>query len=343
MKKWNRACLSAVSAALCALLWLTPAMAAMADTPEELIPLGGTVGIELKMGGVMVVSLSPVPAGSGEVGPAEAAGLRAGDLITEVGGKPVTCAADFLSAAAGLDGSTVTVVAERDGEPVQFAVEPAQNDEGVYQMGLWLRDGISGIGTMTYYDPASGVYGALGHGINDLETGELVEPKDGSISASEVIDVLPGSGGTPGELCGRMDKDAYLGSIDSNTDSGIFGVLAEAAGGECVPVAGEDEITLGPASILSNVSGSEVRAYDVEITRLYHDAGDSRCLMLRVTDPDLLAVTGGIVQGMSGSPILQNGKLVGAVTHVLVQDPQKGYGISIERMLKTAENEQIAA
>lgn len=322
---------------LTALFWLCPTVYASADTPDTLVPLGSTVGIELKLDGVMIVGLSQVETGGGSVQPALDAGLMPGDIITSVGGREIKSAGDFLSAAQQLDGGDVVVTALRGGRSVQFNVTPAKNAEGGYQLGLWLRDGVSGIGTLTYYDPASESYGALGHGINDTDTGELIPVHQGGIMAAEVVDVVKGAGGTPGELCGRVDGEHILGSIVLNTDCGVFGALDCGAQGRELPVASESEIVLGQASILSNIEGSEVREYEIEICRVYRNTQDSRSVMISVTDPELLEATGGIVQGMSGSPIIQNGKLVGAVTHVLVNDPTRGYGISIEKMLETAD------
>ena len=322
---------------LVALLWLCPAAYASASTPETLVPLGSTVGIELKLDGVMIVGLSQVDTGEGSMQPALDAGLMPGDVITSVGGREIGSAGDFLTAASQLDGGSVEVTVQRQGKTVCFNVTPAKNADGSYQLGLWLRDGVSGIGTLTYYDPASESYGALGHGINDADTGELMPVHRGDIMAAEVVDVVKGTGGTPGELCGKVDGENILGTIVLNTDCGVFGSLEQGVQGEELPIAAESEIVLGQASILSNIVGSDVKEYDIEICRVYRNTQDSRSVMIEVTDPELLEATGGIVQGMSGSPIIQNGKIIGAVTHVLVNDPTRGYGISIEKMLKTAD------
>ena len=324
-------------------LMLLPQPVLAQTVPEELVPMGDPVGIELNTEGVTVVGLSGVPADSGNPGPAERAGIAAGDIITGIGGETVTDARDFLTALARLDGSPVEVDVLRSGRQLRITLTPEKGTGGEWQFGLWLRDGISGIGTMTWYDPASGVYGALGHGVSDLTTGALASPSGGEILASDILDVSPGGSGAPGELCGRADPDDVLGNILKNTDAGIFGQLFSPAEGTPTPVAPESEIRLGPASILCSVSGREIRSYDVEITRLYHDPEDTRCMMLTVTDPALLSATGGIVQGMSGSPVLQDGRLIGAVTHVLVSDPTRGYGVSVERMVKAALETEAAA
>lgn len=201
---------------------------------------------------------------------------------------------------------------------------------------------MAGIGTLTFCEPATGRFGALGHGINDVDTAQLMPLQSGSIMYSEVTDVKKGEKGAPGELHGAFQVNRDLGELYANTASGVFGRLEDGTltdGLEPVPVAERKEVKTGAATILSNIAGDQVEEYQVEIIRVYPANGaDTRNLMLKVTDPRLLETTGGIVQGMSGSPILQNGKLVGAVTHVLVNDPTQGYGILAENMLLEAEN-----
>lgn len=327
--KW----ISAVCAALALLLSGIPVYALDA---AELVPVGSTVGIRLDVGGVMIAGLTDVKTVDGAVCPAGDAGLKSGDVITRIGDYDTPGAAEFLTAVTGLDSEAVEVTALRGGQEIHFRVTPVCSVDGAYQMGLWLRDGVSGIGTVTFYDPASGTYGALGHGINDLDTGELLPFERGSLTASSVVNVIPGAAGVPGELCGQFDADSALGTVEKNTAGGIFGSGDFGVCGAPVPVAEESETKLGPATILANVDGDEVGEFSVEISRIYRGEEDNRFLLLTVTDEDLLARTGGIVQGMSGSPILQDGKIIGAVTHVLINDPTRGYGISIRDMLAAA-------
>ena len=330
--KWKGAAVPGLVLSL--LLALSPT--AYALDAEALIPVGSTVGIRMDAGGVIVSGLSEVMTPEGARSPAGDAGIAAGDVITSLAGRETADAGAFLTAIRTMDGAPVELTVLRDGKKLSFQISPAKNTEGKYQLGLWLRDGVSGIGTVTFYDPVSGIFGALGHGISDTESGELLPVEQGSICASSVVDVVPGCAGSPGELCGQFDETAPLGSVSKNTEEGIFGVAEFAESGTPLPVAGEDEVHLGPATILANVSGSAVEPYSVEISRVYRGGGDDRFLMLTVTDSALLERTGGIVQGMSGSPILQDGKLIGAVTHVLVNDPTRGYGISIQNMLNAA-------
>ena len=302
-----------------------------------LIPVGEAVGIQIEMEGVLVAGVTPVETAEGPVSPAERAGLKAGDLITAVDGKAVDTAAELIQAVDGSDGS-VEMTIRRNGGNRCVTVTPAEEKTGGRRLGLWLRDGVAGIGTVTYIDPATGAFGALGHGVNDTDTGVLLPVEDGDVCRAQIVNVKRGAAGAPGELAGSFDAADVIGCINSNTSCGIFGVMSGNLGQlrPALPVAGPEDVQKGPATILSCVSGQRVEEYDVEIARTGMTSGAGRDLTVRVTDPDLLARTGGIVQGMSGSPIIQNGKLVGAVTHVLVDDPTRGYGIFIDRMLDAA-------
>ena len=214
---------------------------------------------------------------------------------------------------------------------------PCRDKTGAYRIGVLARDSLAGIGTLTYVDPQTGAFGSLGHGICDSETGVLLPLQEGTIIHSTVSSVQRGKAGEPGSLQGEFSTEKPLGTVAQNTESGIFGTMTDDSlysELQCVPVASADEIKIGDAEILSNVDGDSVQRYSVQIVKLY-PANDEygRSMMLRVTDSQLAEKTGGIVQGMSGSPILQNGKLIGAVTHVLVDNPMEGYGISMEKML----------
>lgn len=320
------------------LLTVSVGTSARAAEPKEVIPMGNTVGIQLKMDGVLVVGLSKLVTENGEVSPAREAGIMPGDVITKLGEREIRSAAEFLTAMSELNGEDVLVTVRRNGETMQFTAKPFKSPDAGYQLGLWLRDGVAGIGTVTFLDPSNGAFGALGHAISDIDTGIIMPLGHGTIMDSTVVDIRRGVSGTPGELCGSFDLKTSRGSILKNTSMGIYGIMdmtGGALGGRsAMPVAGEDEISLGKAVILANVRGSEVDEYEVEICRVYRNDGTGRSLMLAVTDERLLELTGGIVQGMSGSPIIQNGKLIGAVTHVLIGDPTRGYGISASNMLK---------
>ena len=310
--------------------------AAFAD--GALIPVGETVGIQIEMDGVLVAGITDVQTASGSVCPAKEAGLQAGDMILAVDGQAVRSAMELIAAVEALQGETAEVTVRRNGRTQCFTVAPAVEENGGLRLGLWLRDGIAGIGTVTYIDPETGAFGALGHGVNDVETGVLLPVAAGAVCRAQIVDVKRGASGAPGELAGCFDAGNVIGRIDNNTTCGIFGTMSGDMGElrPAMPVGRPEDVVSGPATILACVAGEDAREYDVEISRTGMVSGSGRDLMVHVTDPALLAETGGIVQGMSGSPIMQNGKLVGAVTHVLVNDPTRGYGIFIDTMLDAA-------
>lgn len=303
----------------------------VAASAESLAVGGEAVGISVSTKGVIVAGTSIVETESGTVSPAEAAGVRKGDIIVALDGSEISAACDLVAAADKLTGGKTSITVLRDGKEKTMSITPAKDASGAYRLGLWLRDGISGVGTLTYFDPETGSYGALGHGISDGDTGVLVPISDGSIFDAKIVDVKKGQKGEPGELCGESDETKVLGGIDINCGCGIFGT-AELNCGEVMETA---EAKTGKATIRCTVSGSEVAEYGVDIVRIF-DKDGCTCFQLKVTDKTLLSLTGGIVQGMSGSPVIQNGCLVGAVTHVFVNDPTSGYGLSIDSMLKAA-------
>lgn len=308
---------------------------------DALVPMGTAVGIQMNTDGVLVVDTTEVvTCDGGSVSPARDAGIRPGDIITELSGQTTDTAASLAEAAAGLTDEPVDITVERGGETLRLELTPARSDEGA-KLGLWLRDGVAGVGTLTYYDPGTGRFGALGHAVTDSQTATVLPLGSGSVSPARIVDIQAGAAGSPGALSGVFDMGAAIGVIERNTLCGVFGTLDAAADGEALPVANDSEIYAGPAYILSSVTDSGVERYSVEISRGMAGA-QGLMLNLRVTDETLLALTGGIVQGMSGSPIIQDGKLVGAVTHVLVSDASRGYGISIESML-AADTTPLAA
>ena len=329
------------AALVLAFLLCSPILAMAADVTDSgstqtssarmLVPVGHTIGIKLFARGVLVVKLTD--GGT----PAKECGLQTGDVIVKCGGVSVTSSEQFQSLLQKNGDSAMDIQVRRAGDSMTLSVEPEQNDKGVYCIGAWIRDSMAGIGTMTYYDPATGDFGALGHGITDTDTALLMPFSNGSILPSTVKAVKRGETGSAGELRGDFDLDTSLGDLYANTESGIFGTLAVSdyapACQDAVPIG---EAVPGPAVIRSNVEGDAVEEYEIEILKVVSGTSDGRDLVISVTDPKLLKATGGIVQGMSGSPIIQDGKLVGAVTHVLVNDPTKGYGIFIENMLDAA-------
>lgn len=310
-------------------------------TPKTLVPVGHTVGIKLFSDGVLVVGLSQVDTPEGTAAPAKACGLKEGDIITHINSREVDTIQEVQTILAETSGEKVSLRCLRGDQSVQLTTQAAQcSADGSYKLGAWIRDSMAGIGTVTFYDPESGMFGALGHGVSDVDTQRLMPLSSGAILHSSVSGVQKGQIGKPGQLRGSFDLGEDLGTLYANTHSGIFGTLALEEGlplGEALPVARPGEVHVGEVVIRSNIQGEDVKEYRGEIVRIYPDNGeDTRNFLLKITDPELLDKTGGIVQGMSGSPILQDGKLIGAVTHVLVNDPTQGYGIFVENMLKAA-------
>ena len=312
-------------------LFLASALPATAYA-QELLVGGQVVGIQISTAGVMVAGVAEVETPEGACSPALDAGVKEGDFITQIDGQEVRSAKELVGAVAEKGGESVALTVVRGDKNLCLTIQPVRSSESQWLLGMWLRDGVSGIGTVTYCDPATGIYGALGHSISDFDTGVMVPLGDGSITDAEVIGITKGASGAPGELNGCADVGKILGNVLGNTDHGIYGRAYTSFGGQLMETG---EICVGKASIVSTINGKEPREYQVEINRVYKDTNGQH-VILTVTDPELCAQTGGIVQGMSGSPILQNGKLVGAVTHVFINEPSRGYGISIQDMLDDA-------
>lgn len=314
-----------------------------AALPEELVPMGKTVGIKLFSDGVLVVGLGQVETAAGNCDPAKDCGLKAGDIITHINAQEVDTIEQVQTILRSSATGDLAITALRGGQEVELNARAVKcSADGSYKLGAWIRDSMAGIGTVTFYDPSSGTFGALGHGISDVDTAQLMPLESGGILPAEVIGVQKGQAGQPGQLRGSLEVGEELGTLSANTASGVFGTLEDLTGlpiGNTIPTAKLKDVHVGEVTILSNISGDEVKAYTAQITRVYSQtAGDNRSFLLKITDPELLEATGGIVQGMSGSPILQDGKLVGAVTHVLVNHPDQGYGISIESMWRAAQS-----
>ena len=298
-----------------------PALAA-----QLLIPGGQLVGLELGDDSVTVAAFDDSCGAA-----AREAGLQIGDQILAVDGKAVSTAEDVRRALKDC-GDQAELDILRGSKHLTLRLSPAETREG-RRLGVYLRQGIAGVGTVTFYDPESDIFGTLGHGVSDGK-GNLLHMTRGRACDAAVASVKKGKAGDPGQLRGSAREDAVLGSIEKNTPQGVFGISRKGFSGEPLPIAKYEEISPGPATIRATVCGDGVREYSVEILKIYpKDRSDCRNFLIKVTDPELLKLTGGIVQGMSGSPIIQDGKLIGAVTHVLVNQPDTGYGIFIENML----------
>jgi stage IV sporulation protein B len=311
----------------------------------KVIPGGQSIGVKLNTVGVLVVGHHLVKTDSGKVSPGEKAGIQVGDMITKINGKTVEDMSDVAPYVqeAGEKGNSLDVELKREKETVETKLTPVkEKDESSYKLGLYIRDSAAGIGTMTFYDPKSKKYGALGHVISDMDTKKPIVVEDGQIVRSEVTSIEKGSDGKPGEKLARFSSERdVIGNITRNSPFGIFGKLNNSLKNEMIdkemPIALSHQVKEGPAQILTVVDGAKVDLYDIEIvSTIPQKFPATKGIVLKVTDPELLDKTGGIVQGMSGSPIIQNGKVVGAVTHVFVNDSTSGYGVHIEWMLNEA-------
>lgn len=289
------------------------------------IPSGEPFGIKLMSDGVMVIKTA-------EDSPAERAGLKEGDIIISVNGTKVFTNEQLSEAIQCSDGCA-EIVFGRGGSEISASVEPVPAD-GSRKIGAWVRDSAAGIGTLTFVDPQNGTFGGLGHAVNDASTGDAVPLRSGTIARAEIYGIVKGEKGCAGELCGAMLPSPDIGEVLRNTPTGVFGDFDGEIHGEPVPAAFRQEVKIGKAAVLTTVDGCEPREYAIEIERInLPDLLGSKGMLIRITDPELLEKTGGIVRGMSGSPILQDGRLVGAVTHVLVSDPTRGYAVFAESMI----------
>lgn len=338
-KNWSAALARILTVILVLVLLLLPATAhACAAT---VIPVGRAVGIKLFSDGVIVVGTSEICTAEGVINPAKDCGLREGDIITHINSTEVDTIEEVTALLQQLKGQSMNISAIRDERTLELTARAVFcPEDSTYKLGAWIRDSMAGIGTVTFYCPDTGTFGALGHGVNDLDTSLLIPLDSGAILPASVAGVKKGVSGAPGQLKGIFRSEDTLGRLTANTSVGVFGILEwdDWLDGEPMEAAERNEVRAGSATILSNVSGEAVDEYSIRILKVYpaSDSNGGRDFLIEVTDQRLLNATGGIVQGMSGSPIIQDGKLVGAVTHVMVDDPARGYGISIENMLDAA-------
>lgn len=315
----------------CYYLGAVPIKTASVSAVERpmLVPCGTPFGIKLRTDGVMAISVT-------DGSPAKSAGIKQGDVIISVNDVRVRSNSD-ISDAIQLSPERCEVILQRGDSERLIRMQPYE-DCGIYKIGVWVRDSAAGIGTMSYFDPVTGEYGGLGHSVSDVTTGELMPLLSGEITSADINGIVRGEAGAPGELCGRIVPNDAIGTIDRNTKCGIFGTVSEApTDSEAVPMAFRQEVKTGAATILTTIDGDTPKEYDIVIEHInICDMESSKSMVIRITDPELLSQTGGIICGMSGSPILQEGRLVGAVTHVFLNDPERGYAIFCETMLDNA-------
>jgi stage IV sporulation protein B len=321
-------------------------------SPVKLIPGGQSIGVSLQTKGVLVVGQAAIEDKDGhKVYPAKEAGIEVGDILLKIDNKEVRTDQDVSNAihSAGQQKGQADVTFKHQGQILAKEIKPVFCLEtGRFRIGLFVRDEAAGVGTLSYIDPTTKQYGALGHVITDADTNQKIEVYNGKIMASTIYSIQKGKRGHPGEKIGSfVTNSPFAGTIEKNTLTGIFGKIngqiVNPFYKEAIPVGWESEVKLGPAKIYTVIQGEKVEEFDVSIDRVMHNRTDSKNMIIRVTDPRLLEATGGIIQGMSGSPIIQNGKIIGAITHVFVNDSQRGYGVFIQNMLNEGISKKEAA
>ena len=305
--------------------------------PETtVIPLGKAIGMKLYTDGVLVVGMSEI---QGEK-PYEGSGIEAGDTIIEIDNKKISTTEELIECVNSSNGKSVEIKYISDEQEKTANIEPAKDTDNEYKLGLWVRDAAAGVGTLTFYEPSTGNFAALGHGINDVDTFELIQIANGELVTTNILDIVKGKNGSPGEIRGSIDNCITLGKINKNTSLGIYGNITNAArlninNSKELEVANRSEIKTGKAEIMCELENGKIETYEIEIQKIFPENNhDNKSMLIKVTDDKLIEKTGGIIQGMSGAPIIQNGKFIGAVTHVLVNDSKTGYAVFADMMIK---------
>lgn len=308
------------------------------------IPVGNIAGVKLYTSGVLVVGMSEIEgADNKRYKPYENTGIKEGDTITQIDGIPINSTEELKKTVNQAKGEIIQIQYIQEEHTKECSIEPVKTSNNDYKIGLWVRDSAAGVGTVTFYDPSAKTFGALGHGITDIDTEELINIASGEFVTTRILDITKGESGNPGKIQGTVENQQNIGKIYKNSKFGIYGTVDNLASlkidtSKEMEVALREEIQLGKATILCSLDNKNVQEYEVEIEKIYKENNyDNKSMQIRVTDQKLLEKTGGIIQGMSGSPIIQNGKFIGAITHVLVNDPQKGYAVFGDIMLKQSK------
>lgn len=301
------------------------------------IPIGKIAGIKLYTKGVLVVGMSEIEGQK----PYEKSNIQEGDIITNINDSEIQNTTELIECINKSNGNSLNITYVTNGETKECDITPVKNENGKYQIGLWVRDSAAGIGTVTFYEPETGNFVALGHGITDVDTSEIINISTGELVSTKILSIVKGQIGTPGKIQGTLNNQKSIGTIYKNTTLGIYGKVVNEANllpqyTSSMEVAMRDEIKLGKAHILCSVEDSDkIEEYEIEIEKKFVGNNyDNKSMLIKVTDERLIAKTGGIVQGMSGSPIVQNGKFIGAVTHVIVNNPKEGYAVFGDMLIK---------
>ena len=300
------------------------------------IPLGKAIGMKMYTKGVLVVGMSEIEGQK----PYENTGIETGDKIVEVNNIKINNTDELIACVNSSKGESIEITYISDNEEEVANMFPVKTGENEYKLGLWVRDAAAGVGTLTFYEPSTVEFGALGHGINDVDTYELIDIANGELVTTNIVDIVKGEDGTPGEILGVIDGENTIGSIYKNTNYGVYGKVIDTSRlnlskNNEIEVANRSEITTGKAEIMCELENGKIEKYEIEIQKIFLENNkDNKSMLIKVTDEDLIEKTGGIIQGMSGAPIIQNGKFIGAVTHVLVNDSKVGYAVFADLMIK---------
>ena len=307
----------------------------------EVVPLGNVVGLKLYTNGVLVVGMSEIDGKNNtKYKPYESTGIKEGDMIIELNKTAITCTNDLIRTVETAGNKALSLKYVRDGNVLETTITPIKNSQNEYKLGLWVRDTAAGIGTATFYDPSTGTFACLGHGILDIDTEELLDISYGEFITTNITSLKKGEKGVPGKIQGTIDSGVSLGTIYKNTNFGVFGIMKDISSlnidtTKKYPIALRNEIKTGPAKIICTLKNNVRKEYNIEIEKIFiNNNENNKSMQVKITDSELLETTGGIIQGMSGSPIIQNGKVIGALTHVLVSDPTHGYGVFADLMVK---------
>ncbi len=302
----------------------------------KVIPMGNAIGMKLYTDGVLVVGMSEIEGKK----PYENSGIKEGDRIVQIDKKAIDNTEDLMEAVNKCNGKEISVKYIRDNTTITTSIKPIKNSGNQYKLGLWVRDAAAGVGTLTFYEPSSGMFGTLGHGILDVDTSELIKIANGELVTTNILNITKGKKGDPGEIRGTIESGHTIGNIDKNTSFGVFGTLNKTPyiniqNNDEIEVALREEIKIEDAQIICELENGKREKYNIKIQKVFlNNNKDNKSMLIKITDEKLLEKTGGIIQGMSGAPIIQNGKFIGAVTHVLVNDPTIGYGVFADIMIK---------
>jgi len=310
----------------------------------QVIPVGEVVGIKIYTSGVLVVGTSAIESTNNYMyKPFENTEIQEGDSIIAINNKKINNTSELIDEISNSKGEEIEITYKHENEEKQCKIQPVKDKKGIYKIGLWVRDSAAGVGTVTFYNEKTQTFAALGHAITDIDTGKIIQTSSGEIDNVNIVSIVKGLTQEPGKIQGAIKSNSIIGSIYKNTEYGIYGIIKNPANlnidySKKMNVATREEIELGNATILSNVEG-EFKHYNIEIQKTYlNNNYDNKSMVIKITDEELLNKTGGIIQGMSGSPIIQNGKFCGAVTHVFVNNPAIGYGVFADKMIQELAN-----